>query len=56
MTDDEIREHLLERLMSHQPSHILVFREGLDVGQKLIKDKVAQRFKIANCEWNDERS
>ena len=54
MTDDEIREHLLERLMSHQLSHILAFRAGLEVGQKIIKDKVAQRFKISHIDWNEK--
>jgi hypothetical protein len=56
MTDDEIRDYLRERFLSHHPAHVMAFREGLELGKQAIKDKVAQRFKIANCEWNEERS
>jgi len=56
MTDDEIRDYLIERLMSHQPSHVLSFKEGLEVGKKKIKEIVVKQFKISAIDWQDERS
>jgi hypothetical protein len=56
MTTDEARDYLIDRFMPHEPWHVRVFLEGLEVGQRTIKEKVSKSFKFSNVEWDDERT
>jgi hypothetical protein len=53
MTTDEARDYLIDHFMPHEPWHVRVFMEGMELGKKGIKEKVVQQFKISHIDWSE---
>jgi hypothetical protein len=53
MNEDEAKDYLLQLELPFSASYVKTLLAGVELGKKIIKDKVSKRFAISHIDWRE---